>query len=207
MGLNWIPANLFLFFLLSLIGYAVFDRRWKLFWVNLGFTGPEAKNVLLAIAGGLLFSLVVLTPFLWQVELSGNDSMMAYENFVGIGLTPVTLAAAFAWAFLHQGLPEELFFRGFLLGQLTRKISLFYANMIQAMVFWLMHIPGYMYLWAVAGSGVEKLLVAGIALVSLCASFIFGWLRIRDKNRSLVGPAVMHTLANGITYSMVMLFS
>ena len=49
MGLDWIPANLILFFLLSLIGYAIFDRRWKQFWVNLGLTMPEEKILLMAM--------------------------------------------------------------------------------------------------------------------------------------------------------------
>ena len=207
MGLDWVPANLVLFFLLSLIGYAIFDRRWKLFGVNLGFTRPEVNNVLTAVSAGLLFSAMGLMPFIWGSEFRGADSLMAYSKFVGVGLTPVTLLAAFTWAFIHQGLPEELFFRGFLLGQLTRRLKFLYANTIQAVVFWLIHIPGYLYLWQIFDSELTRLLVVVIALVTLVVSFFLGWLRIRDKNRSLVAPVVMHTLANGITYSVVMFIS
>ncbi len=199
MGLDWIPVNLFCFFLLSLIGYAIFDRRWKFFGVNLGFTIPDGNNVLTAVLAGLLFSAVGLIPFIWGSEISGADSLMTYSKFVGIGLTPVTLLAAFAWAFIHQGLPEELFYRGFLLGQLTRRLKFVYANAIQALIFWLIHIPGYVYLWQVFDSGLMQLLIVVIALVTLAVSFFFGWLRMRDKNRSLAAPVVMHTLANGIT--------
>lgn len=84
---------------------------------------------------------------------------------------------------------------------------LLYANIIQAVVFWLIHVPGYVYLWQIFDSGLTLMLVVVIALATPAVSFFFGWLRIRDKNRSLVAPVVMHTLANGITYSVVMFIS
>ena len=205
MELNWIPANLILFFLLSLIGYAIFDRRWKQFWANLGFTRPERKTILLALVTGLFFSLAGIIPFMWIGNYNGENFTLTYQHFLGIGLTPFTLLAAFAWAFLHQGLPEEIFFRGFLLGQLTRKFNFFYANTIHALIFWLIHIPGYVFLWQVAGSNVERVLIVVVAIISLLMSFVLGWLRLSDKSRSLVGPVILHTLANGFTYIIVML--
>ena len=207
MELNWIPVNLILFLLLSVIGFAIFDRRWKQFGVNLGFIIPERKTVLLAMVAGLFFSLAGIIPFLWIGDYNGENVVLTYQHFVGIGLTPFTLLAAFTWAFLHQGLPEEIFFRGFLLGQLTRKFNFFYANTIHALIFWLIHIPGYVYLWQVVGSNIERFLIIGIAIISLFMSFVLGWLRLNDKNRSLAAPVVLHTLANSFTYSVVMLIS
>ena len=205
MGLDWIPANLILFFLLSLIGYAIFDRRWKQFWVNLGLTMPEEKILLMAMIIGLFFSLAGIIPFMWIGNYNGENVAFTYQPFVGIGSTPFTLLAAFAWAFLHQGLPEEIFFRGFLLGQLTRKFNYIYANTIHALIFWLIHIPGYVFLWEVLGSSIDRVLIVVIAIISLLMSFVLGWLRLRDKNQSLAGPVVLHTMANGFTYTMVML--
>jgi len=205
MGLDWIPANLILFFLLSLIGYAIFDRRWKQFRVNLGLTMPEEKTLLMALIIGLFFSLAGIIPFMWIGNYNGENVAFTYQHFVGIGLTPFTLLAAFAWAFLHQGLPEEIFFRGFLLGQLTRKFNYIYANTIHALIFWLIHIPGYVFLWEVLGSSIDRVLIVVIAIISLLMSFVLGWLRLRDKNQSLAGPVVLHTMANGFTYTMVML--
>ena len=204
--LNWIPANLILFLSISLIGYAIFDRRWKPFWVNLGITRPEGKSILLALVAGVFFSLAGIIPSLLLGEVDGGNLTLTYEAFLGLELTPLTLVVAFAWAFLHQGLPEELFFRGFLLGQLTRKFSSFYANTIQAVVFWLIHVPGYVFLWQMVGNG-EKFWIVVIAVISLIIAFVFGWLRLRDKNGSIVAPIVLHTLGNGITYVFAMFIS
>lgn len=124
---------------------------------------------------------------------------------MGIGLTPFTLFMAFAWAFLHQGLPEEIFFRGFLLGQLTRNFNFIYANTIHALIFWFIHIPGYVFLWQVVGSNIDRVLIVVIAIISLLMSFVLGWLRLSDKKRSIVAPVVLHTMANGFTYSIFML--
>jgi len=90
--------------LLSLIGYAIFDRRWKKFWVNLGFA-----------------------------------------------------------------------------------------------------IPVYVFLWQVVGSNIDRVLIVVIAIITLIVSFVLGWLRLSDKNWSLTAPVVLHTMANGFTYSIVML--
>ena len=205
MGLNWIPANLIIFFLLSLIGYAIFDRRWKQFWVKLGFTRPERKTVLPALIAGFFFSLVGIIPFMWLGGYSGENVTLTFQHFVGIEFTPLSVFAAFGWAFLHQGLPEEIFFRGFLLGQLTRKFNFIYANTIHAIIFWLIHIPGYVLLWQVVGSNGERVLIIVIALISLLMSFVLGWLRLSDENLSIVSPVLLHTLANGFTYSVVIL--
>ncbi len=205
MGLNWMPTNLILFFLLTLIGYAIFDRRWKQFWVNLGFTRPERRTVLLGLATGFFFSLAGIIHFVWIGYFNGENVTLTYQHFEGIELTPITLFSAFAWAFLHQGLPEEIFFRGFLLGQLTRKFNFIYANTIHAFIFWLIHIPGYVFLWQVVGSNIDRVLIVVIAIITLIVSFVLGWLRLSDKNWSLTAPVVLHTMANGFTYSIVML--
>ena len=205
MGLSWIPANLVLFAVLTVIGYAIFDRRWRHLWAQLGFTRPEGVSLALAAAVGIVLSVAGIAPLLWMGELPGDGISFAHEDFAGLPFGPATMLAAFAWALLHQGLPEELFFRGLLLGQLARRLSAATAIVVQGGIFWAVHVPGYVFLWQSTQEATHRLLVAMVAVVTLGLSFVLGWLRMRDANRSLLPPIVAHTLANGITFTTAML--
>lgn len=129
----------------------------------------------------------------------------AHQDFLGLSFGPSTMLAAFVWALLHQGLPEELFFRGLLLGQLAPKLSVTTAIVVQGVIFWAIHVPAYVYLWQTPAQATPRLLVVMVAVVTLGVSFMLGWLRMRDANRSLLPPIIAHTLANGITFTAAML--
>jgi membrane protease YdiL (CAAX protease family) len=147
-----------------------------------------------------------IAPLLWLGELPDNGMSFAHEDFVGLSFGPSTMAAAFVWALLHQGLPEELFFRGLLLGQLARKLSVAAAIVVQGGVFWAIHVPAYVYLWQGTQQAVPRLLTR-FAVLTLGVSLLLGWLRMRDANRSLLPPIIAHTLANGITFTTAMLLA
>lgn len=205
MGLSWIPVNLVLFVALTVVGYAIFDRRWQHLWAQLGFTRPEGVSMVLAAAVGVVFSAPGILSMLWMGELPDAGASFAHEDFRGIPLGPATVVAAFAWALLHQGLPEELLFRGLLLGQLARRLTAATAILIQGGLFWVIHVPGYVYLWQATPQTALRLLVAMVAVMTLGLSFVLGWLRMRDVNRSLLPPIVTHAVANGITFTTAMI--
>lgn len=204
MGLSWIPANLVLYVVLTVVGYAILDRRWRQLWTQLGFTRPEGVSLAVAAVAGVVFSAPAIVFMLSIGDLPDAGASFAHEDFVGIPLGPATVLAAFAWALLHQALPEELLFRGLLLGQLARRLSDATAIMIQGGVFWVMHVPGYVYLWQATPQTMHRLMIAMVAATTLGLSFVLGWLRMRDANRSLLPPIVTHTVANGITFTAAM---
>ena len=205
MGLSWIPANLVLFAVLTVVGFAICDRRWRQMWTQLGLTRPEGVSVALAVAVGIASSAAGIASMLWLGELPVDAMSFAHEEFFVLPFGAATVLAAFGWALLHQGLPEELFFRALLLGQLARRFSAATPIVVQGGIFWATHFPGYLYLWQATHEATPRLLVAMVAVVTLGLAFVLGWLRMRDANRSLLPPIVAHTLANGITFTAAML--
>lgn len=112
-------------------------RRKKVgFFDWIGLKKVQTKNIsqLLQIILGLalvflLFSVVLFSWF--------DPSKMATADFAGKGIG--TLPAILAYAILGTALPEEIFFRGFLLKRLQGKLGLLGANLVQSLLFGLIH--------------------------------------------------------------------
>jgi membrane protease YdiL (CAAX protease family) len=133
--------------------------------------------------GFALFGLALL--LIWSPPL---DPLLrkgsAQHQFVGLGFTSAAVVLAVLHGFLQTGLPEELLFRGLIAGSLSRRLSLLWANLIQALIFFLPHLAILLFapeLWPVLP-------------VVFIGALIFGWVRI--KSGSIIGPCLMHASGN-----------
>ena len=72
---------------------------------------------------------------LLQIIFDPSKTATAYFSGKGIGALPAILA----YAILGNALPEEIFFRGFLLKRLQGKLGFLGANLIQSLLFGLIH--------------------------------------------------------------------
>lgn len=151
-------------------------------WIGLKKVESQQKRRLLLTILGisllfLLFSIVVLSWF--------DSSQTATAAFSGKGMG--ALPAIMAYAILGTALPEEIFFRGFLLKRLQGKLGFLGANLVQSLVFGLIHalmfiqITGYLRAMAI------------MAFITLIA-YIFG--AINEKKAG--GSVFIHALANTI---------
>ena len=66
-----------------------------------------------------------------------DSSKTATADFSGKGIG--ALPAILAYAILGTALPEEIFFRGFLLKRLQGKLGFLGANLVQSLLFGLIH--------------------------------------------------------------------
>jgi membrane protease YdiL (CAAX protease family) len=104
--------------------------------------------------------------------------------FVGLGLGAEAIAMALLYGVVKTGFAEELLFRGLIAGSLSRRMSLPWANLTQATIFLLPHLPVLFVmpeLWWV------------LPLVFVAALFM-GWVRI--KSGSILGPWLLHATGN-----------
>jgi membrane protease YdiL (CAAX protease family) len=79
----------------------------------------------------------ILTVFMvWAPSLERFASEgSAQRPFVGLGFSTTAIALAFLHGVVQTGFTEELLFRGLIAGSLSRRLSLLWANLLQALIF------------------------------------------------------------------------
>ena len=134
----------------------------------------------------LLRGLGIMVVFLTAITLSA----LAFQ---GGSLTKLFSMKGPQWAVLLIGMSvvsvaEEALFRGFILQKLQSAFSFHWANLLTAVLFLLIHWPGWLYM-----QGLHS------GLLPLCAGvFIAGWVfgLTFQVTRSLWPPVVLHLLNN-----------
>lgn len=127
----------------------------------------------------LLFSVVLFSWF------DPSKTATAYFSGKGIGALPAILA----YAILGNALPEEIFFRGFLLKRLQGKLGFLGANLIQSLLFGLIHALMFIQL-----IGFLKAVMI-FAFISLIA-YVFGAINEKKAVGSILPSVFIHAFAN-----------
>lgn len=162
-------------------------RRKKVGFLDwIGLKKVQTKNIsqLLQIILGmalvfLLFSVVLFSWF--------DPSKTATADFAGkrFGALPAILA----YAILGTALPEEIFFRGFLLKRLQGKLGFLGANLAQSLLFGLIHALMFIQL-----IGFLKAVMI-FAFISLIA-FVFGAINEKKAGGSILPSVFIQAFAN-----------
>ena len=155
-------------------------------WIGLKKVQTQQKGRLVQTIFGftLLFTLFSIVVFSWF-----DSSKTATADFSGKGIG--ALPAILAYAILGTALPEEIFFRGFLLKRLQGKLGFLGANLVQSLLFGLIHallfiqITGYLKAMAI------------MAFISLIA-YIFGAINEKKAGGSILPSVFIHALANTV---------
>lgn len=134
----------------------------------------------LAFAAAGVAALLIWPPPLEPFLRDGSPQQL----FVGLGLSAEAVAMALLYGVVKTGFAEEFFFRGLIAGSLSRRLSLPWANLVQALIFLLPHLLVL---------GVMPELWPILPLVFVGALFL-GWVRI--KSGSIIGPWLAHATAN-----------
>ena len=109
---------------------------------------------------------------------------------------------------LLTAIPEELAFRGILLGSALRLWGSWRASLITSALFGLWHIEPTFHTMsdnraiggASATAGGQVLLVLGSIAVTFIAGLVFCWLRLRSK--SLIAPVIGHVATDGLALAV-----
>lgn len=136
-----------------------------------------------------LFAIVcVVLLLVWQPPLeSFTGEGSPQRAFVGLGLSGTSIAMALLYGVVKTGFSEELLFRGLIAGSLSRRLSLPWANLWQALIFLLPHL-------LILHTRPE---LWGVLPVVFVGALVSGWLRI--KSGSIFGPWLIHAALNVAT--------
>jgi uncharacterized protein len=161
-------------------------------WAGLAYGAGACGAVLLVLIVGAVIP--ATNGFLHDARAQIDGGRLLFELVVSI----VLLTA----------IPEELAFRGVLLGSALKLWGPWSASLITSALFGLWHIAptlgtmsdNHEFRGAAASVGGEILLVLGAIAVTSIAGLVFCWLRLRSK--SLIAPIMAHAATNGLALTV-----
>jgi membrane protease YdiL (CAAX protease family) len=124
--------------------------------------------------------LVIWPPALDPFVRDGSPQ----QPFVGLGLGGPAVPMALLYGVVKTGFPEELLFWGLIAGSLSRRLPILWANLGQALIFFIPHL--------LVLSVMPEMW--GILPVIFAGSLFLGWVRI--KSGSIIGPWLIHASGN-----------
>ncbi len=162
-------------------------------WIGLKKFGKWDKKiwyfVIIVVAGFMGVSVFILSM------LKGVET--ATSEFSGMGVR--ALPAAFVYAFFNTALSEEILFRGFLLKRLSNKFGFSAANIIQSLLFGLLH--GVMFI-SLVGTFKAFLVLVFTGAIGWC----IGYANEQKANGSILPSWTIHGIANMFS-AVVSIFS
>lgn len=174
-----------LFSLVPFIWWLISARKDSGFfkWIGLkSINGKENKPLfwILGISSAFIIISVFMLYMLRNVESASSD-------FNGLGIK--ALPAIIIYAVLNTALPEEILFRGFLLKRVSNRFGFTAGNVVQAVIFGLMH--GIMFFSAV---GMIKAIL--ITLFTGIIAYLMGFTNEKKADGSILPSWCIHSIAN-----------
>ncbi|EMB57543.1 CPBP family intramembrane glutamic endopeptidase [Streptococcus mutans] len=167
--------------------YWIFTERKQSTFLNwLGFkkvSKHDFKRFFVPVLGMIL--LFSLASFFILLRLKGVST--ATTVFRGGGYT--VLPAILIYGIFNTALPEELFFRGFLLKRLMSKMAFPLANFIQSLCFALIHSFMFFKLLDIGSTIMITMFIFGIA-------YGMGYINEKKTQGSIVPSWLIHAAAN-----------
>ena len=175
-------VQIVLFTALPFIWWLITARKKENFFHWLGLKKPEGKPVLWTVGATVAF-LLVATFILFCVR--GLET--ATSDFTGLGAKAIP--QILIYAILKTGLAEEIVFRGFLLKRISNKFGFAAGNLIQSILFGIMH--GIFFFNTV---GVAKAVL--IILFTGTIGWVMGFINEKKAGGSILPSWFVHSSAN-----------
>lgn len=183
------------FSLIPFIWWMVTARRKENFFSWIGLKGIWGNR--LAVGGCILFFFVlcVVSQVWWMPHLLPANATVQ-SSYAGMGWS--AFPSAFLFGMIQTGLSEEILFRGFLGKRLIAKFGFAAGNLVQGLLFGILH--GVMFFFVTTPF---KALV--ITLITGFSGWLLGWLTEKGSGGSIVPGWMAHGVGN-LVLSMVQAF-
>jgi membrane protease YdiL (CAAX protease family) len=181
--------QIIVFTIIPFIWWAIIDRKQSSFFSWIGLKKPRVKNKQKYAISFLLMILLSIIPvfIVFPLFINTNTTGIVTSQFAGQGVS--ALLPALIWSFLQTGLSEEIFFRGFLTKRLINKFGFEIGNVIQGLLFGLIH--GIFFI-SVIGV-LEAIIIITLTGVS---GWLSGWINEKQSGGSIISSWLLHGLGN-----------
>lgn len=155
-------------------------------WI--GLYRPRFSRPLWQIVLAIGMAAFVYIGLMLLLLLRLSPGLTSATDFAGKGFS--ALPSILLFAFVQTSLAEELFFRGFLCKILSRQWGFLLGNVLQALLFGLLHGVPY-------GLASQSLLTGTLlTLLPFAIGFLQGWLNEKEASGSIVPSWMLHGLMN-----------
>ena len=190
-------VQVILFSIIPFVWWLICGRKEVGFFKWIGLKKTIVKNKI-KYAVTFVFTIMVMSVLsFFIIPLFVDKSTLATSQFLGQGMS--ALIPGLIYAFLQTSFSEELFFRGFLTKRLINKFGFQVGNLLQSLLFGIMH--GLMFMSTVG-------LVGTILIILLTGLFgwLMGWINEKQSDGSIVSSWLIHGGGNTIS-SIVAMFN
>lgn len=178
-----------LFSIIPLVWWLITARKKENFFQWLGLKKPSTNSKKALLLSMLIIFIICLVIGELAIWLRG-DVAAAESAYAGKGIAAIP--SIIVYSYIQTALSEEILFRGFLLKRLMSKFGFLIANIIQALIFGLIHLT---MVWGQVG------IVAGIVIVvyPMIPAVAFSYLNEKKANGSILPSWVLHGTINTLT--------
>ena len=154
-------------------------------WIGLKPVDKDKRKPTLICGAAITGTFLLLSVYmLWMIR---GVEAAATSEFSGLGVR--ALPAVLVYALFNTALPEEILFRGFLLKRISSKAGFVIGNVVQAILFGILH--GIMF---VSHVGMAKGIL--IILLTGCIAWFMGYVNERRADGSILPSWIIHTVSN-----------
>ena len=184
--------------IIPIVWWLITSRKEKSFWNWIGFKKFSLKEnrTLIWIVG---VSIAFLPLSLFTIYILRNVET-ATSDFSGLGIA--ALPAILIYAIFKTALSEEIVFRGFLLKRVSGRFGFHVGNVVQSILFGLMHGVMFFSVTSVINAIIITLVTGGIG-------WCIGYVNEKKAEGSILPSWCIHAIANIVSgiCSALMLFS
>lgn len=179
-------VQLTMFTIIPLIWWVITAKKDDDFFHWIGFRKIKRENIKLTIIMTVVTSIffMVLSMLILK-SISGVKTTFSEFNTLGVD----TIVSIIITAVIKTALSEEIIFRGFLLKRLENKFGFKVGNIIQGIVFGLLH--GVMFINLV---NIPMALL--IILYTFAIAYTMGYINEKRANGSILPSWIIHSVAN-----------
>ncbi len=183
-GFHW------LFFRRHLAGQSLYK------YLGLNSTRTQIDKVFWAIWFGLttfaILSIIIEFRFSETFRQMLMSDSSPYGKILKTGFDSTTILKGLIYCFIQASFSEELLFRGLIAKRLFRVLGYFFGNVLQALIFWLMHLIIFR---LVAGEWFSFLQLV-IFATSFSLGIILGFANYRKGGEGIAPSWILHGTAN-----------
>lgn len=166
----------------------------------IGLVKPTKKSVSYILLASILFLIGGLV--LIFLDESIKQAVLSPPSVTGIlrtmGLSGTSIIILLIVAIFKTALAEEILFRGFIAKQSTNKFGFKTGNLIQAIIFGVIHLFLF---WALTKTTITFLLFS--FLFSFIAGWTIGYIKEKYANGSIIPGWIAHATGNILSYIII----